>query len=284
MSESRMSERSETESERDLDGIDVVSEPDATSKRSSLRSQQGLEGRGEPPPPHQVLLAAAYLEDACTGSHMEFQPTVSAVRLYTTYKNRWLTGSLYLSITLILALAIFEDPVDKTIKTYANLPFVVTVSIEILCISFLLFRLAQEFLFSIKGQFWRDAKHVVQVVVLLLMFIDIAIYTGLYESDISSVRWSRPLRPLLLVNIPEGRQMRRAFRNIRRSTSQVLTSKVTANVFLFCIVLTICHKLTLFLLQDPPRRNVSPSSVPPCPLPLRHDVLQASLQQGSEED
>ena len=79
------------------------------------------------------------------------------------------------------------------------------VSIEILCIAFLLFRLAQEFLFSVKGAFWRysreslqpfckvfntrDAKHVVQLAVLVLMFLDIAIYTGLYESDVSSVRF-----------------------------------------------------------------------------------------------
>ena len=142
------------------------------------------------------------------------------------------------------------------------------VSIEILCIAFLLFRLAQEFLFSVKGAFWRcprkppellfwvllfttrDAKHVVQLTVLVLMFLDIAIYTGLYESDVSSVRflnwksnphlssklffwhstkikiptrWSRPLRPLLLVNIPEGRQIRRAFRNIRRYRTSFLS-------------------------------------------------------------
>ena len=35
----------------------------------------------------------------------------------------------------------------------------------------------------------RDAKHVVQLTVLVLMFLDIAIYTGLYESDVSSVRF-----------------------------------------------------------------------------------------------
>ena len=34
----------------------------------------------------------------------------------------------------------------------------------------------------------RDAKHVVQLTVLVLMFLDIAIFTGLYESDVSSVR------------------------------------------------------------------------------------------------
>ena len=35
----------------------------------------------------------------------------------------------------------------------------------------------------------RDAKHIVQLSVLVLMFLDIAIYTGLYESDVSSVRF-----------------------------------------------------------------------------------------------
>ena len=51
-----MSERSETESERDLDGIDVVSEPDASSKRSSLRSGTGgvIDRNDSSPAPHQV--------------------------------------------------------------------------------------------------------------------------------------------------------------------------------------------------------------------------------------
>merc|ERR1719341_386133 len=213
--------------------------------RSSLRSQQGaaaalgaLEERGDSAPaPHQVLLAAAYLDDACTGCHMEFQPTVSAVRLYTTYKNKWFTGALYLSLAIILALAIFEEPEAAPIKNSFHLPFFVTVSLEILCIAFLLFRLAQEFLFSVKGAFWRDAKHVVQLTVLVLMFLDIAIYTGLYESDVSSVRWSRPLRPLLIVNIPEGRQIRRAFRNIRKTVPEI--ASVLILFFLFIFLFTI---------------------------------------------
>ena len=51
-----MSERSETESERDLDGIDVISEPDASSKRSSLRSGAGgvIDRNDSSPAPHQV--------------------------------------------------------------------------------------------------------------------------------------------------------------------------------------------------------------------------------------
>ena len=53
-----MSEKSETESERDLDGIDVISEPDASSKRSSLRSGAGgvVDRNDSSPAPHQVSL------------------------------------------------------------------------------------------------------------------------------------------------------------------------------------------------------------------------------------
>ena len=67
-----------------------------------------------------------------------------------------------------------------------------------------MFRLAHEFLFSKKSLFWKDAKHIMITIILGLTLIDICIYTGLVESGISTVRWSRVLRPLLIVNIPEG--------------------------------------------------------------------------------
>eukprot|EP00092_Neocalanus_flemingeri_P012682 GFUD01013666.1.p1 GENE.GFUD01013666.1~~GFUD01013666.1.p1 ORF type:complete len:812 (-),score=155.83 GFUD01013666.1:49-2484(-) len=216
-----MSERSETESERDLDGIDVVSEPDASSKRSSLRSGAGgvIDRNDSSPAPHQVLLAAAYLDDARSGTHMEFEPTVSAVNMYTTYKSWWFTGILYVALFIILGLAIFEEPAANS--QYLPLPFYITVTLEILCVGFFMFRLAHEFLFSKKSMFWTDAKHIMIIIILALTLIDICIYTGLVESNISTVRWSRPLRPLLIVNIPEGRQIRRAFRNIRRTLPEI---------------------------------------------------------------
>lgn len=239
-----MSERSETESERDLEGIDVVSEPDASSKRSSLRSGVGgphviLEnGQDSSPAPHKVLLAAAFLDDARTGTHMEFEPTVSAVNMYSSYKNRWVTMLLYLVLTVILGLAVFEPPAAE----YLKLPYFITVVVEILCVAFFMFRLAHEFLFSKKTHFWRDAKHVMIITILGLTLVDICIYTGLYESDIQSVRWSRCLRPLLIVNIPEGRQIRRAFRNIRRTLPGVTSVLVLFFLVLFLFAIMF-HKL-----------------------------------------
>jgi len=235
-----MSERSETESERDLDNIEVISEPDAgSSKRSSLRSGAGgvVDRSGSSPLPHQVLLAAAYLDDARTGRHMEFESSVSAVRMYSTYKSWWFTGILYLSLAVILCLAIFEEPTIQKFQDFATHKFWAPILIEIFCLGFFLFRLAHEYLFSKKKVFWKDAKHIMIIVILSLTVIDICIYTGLIESGIHSIRWSRPLRPLLIVNIPEGRQIRRAFRNIRKTVPEI--SSVLILFFLFIFLFTI---------------------------------------------
>jgi len=240
-----MSERSETESERDLDGIDVISEPDASSKRSSLRSGAGgvIDRNDSSPAPHQVLLAAAYLDDARSGTHMEFEPTVSAVNMYQTYKSWWFTGILYLALGIILALAIFEEPAASA--SFLPLPFYITVTIEILCLGFFMFRLAHEFLFSKKSLFWKDAKHIMIIIILALTLIDICIYTGLTESGINTVRWSRILRPLLIVNIPEGRQIRRAFRNIRRTIPEI-----SSVLILFLLVIFLFAMMFYKLFKD----------------------------------
>ncbi|TKS67926.1 Two pore calcium channel protein 1 [Collichthys lucidus] len=47
------------------------------------------------------------------------------------------------------------------------------------------------------------------------------IYGALKATNCYAVRWSRVLRPLLLVNVTEGRQLRRAFRSIRNALPQI---------------------------------------------------------------
>ena len=74
------------------------------------------------------MLAAAYLDDARTGSHMEFEPTVSSVRMYSTYKSWWFTGILYLALVIILTLAIFEQPTVPHFQAFALNQFWATVS------------------------------------------------------------------------------------------------------------------------------------------------------------
>lgn len=220
-----MSERSETESERDLETIDVVVGADSSSKRSSLKSNQGKdesikgveEEERRDSTSDQVLLASAYLHDACKGHHMEFQPTVPAVNLYLKFRSWPLEGCMYAVVVAFLSLALFEEPAVPPIA----LPFHITVVVEFFCLTFFLFRLGHEYLFSKKEGFWKDGKHIMTLVIIILTVVDICIYTGLTDSGLFAVRLSRPLRPFIIVNIPEGRHIRRAFRNIRRTLPEI---------------------------------------------------------------
>merc|ERR1719193_515986 len=96
-----------------------------------------------------------------------------------------------------------------------------TVIIELLCLMFLLFHLGHEYLFSKKNIFWKDGKHIVLLTIIFLSVIDICICTGLDEYGKPYIRLTRVLRPFVIVNIPEGRQVRRAFRNIRRTLPEI---------------------------------------------------------------
>ena len=63
-----------------------------------------------------------------SGTHMEFEPTVSAVRLYSTYKSWWFTGILHLALAVLLALAIFEEPTVSSLNKFSYHKYWATVS------------------------------------------------------------------------------------------------------------------------------------------------------------
>ncbi|XP_072528048.1 two pore segment channel 3 [Salminus brasiliensis] len=82
-----------------------------------------------------------------------------------------------------------------------------------------------------------------------LCLIDMIIYGALYVSGHSSVRWSRVLRPLLLVNVTEGRQLRRAFRSIRNALPQILV--------VFCLFIFSVLMFSLMALKLLSKRNLT---------------------------
>lgn len=73
------------------------------------------------------------------------------------------------------------------------------------------------------GCFWSDKKNILLTGTIIATFIDMLMYSIFMETGNQSegVRWSRVLRPVYLVNL-EGRQIRRAFRNIRRTVAGVV--------------------------------------------------------------
>ncbi|XP_037545832.1 two pore segment channel 3 [Nematolebias whitei] len=160
-------------------------------------------------------LAAVYVSDALYNRNIYFDSSPQAVRLYLLYNHWALKVLLYFFIMVNLCLAIFEDPAVFALPTWA------TMLVELLCVLVFTFRLIHYAKVIPRDKFWKDPKNICIMVILLLTLVDMIIYGALTAANCSIVRWSRVLRPLLLVNVTEGRQLRRAFRSIRNALPQI---------------------------------------------------------------
>uniref|UniRef100_A0A8D3DAU4 Two pore segment channel 3 n=1 Tax=Scophthalmus maximus TaxID=52904 RepID=A0A8D3DAU4_SCOMX len=145
-------------------------------------------------------------------SNIFFDTSPQAVRLYLLY-NHWTPKVLlYFFILVDLSLAVFEEPAVLPLPTWA------TVLVELLCVLVFTLRLVHYAKVIPRDKFWRDAKN---ICIIVLTLLDMIIYGALKAADCYALRWSRVLRPLLLVNVTEGRQLRRAFRSIRNALPQI---------------------------------------------------------------
>lgn len=186
----------------------------------------------------QLELSATYLDDALSHRHIPFTPSEDGARMYNTYKHPIFTYLLFMFFAIDVSLAFFEAP---AVEGWA-LPYWATLAIELLCIAYFIGRLMHELMLCSSAKvFWKDTKHVTFAVILGLTILDITIYTIMRETGHhpeNAVRWSRPLRPFLIVNFPEARQIRRAFRNIRRTLPDLANVLILflASVALFSLM------------------------------------------------
>uniref|UniRef100_A0AAQ5ZNR7 Ion transport domain-containing protein n=1 Tax=Amphiprion ocellaris TaxID=80972 RepID=A0AAQ5ZNR7_AMPOC len=160
-------------------------------------------------------LAAIYVSDAQYNRNIYFDTSPQAVRLYLLYNHWVLKVLLYFFILVDLSLALFEEP------AVVPLPSWVTMLVELLCLLVFTLRLIHYAKVIPRDKFWKDPKNICIIVILLLTLVDMIIYGALKAANCYGVRWSRVLRPLLLVNVTEGRQLRRAFRSIRNALPQI---------------------------------------------------------------
>ncbi|XP_014893006.1 two pore segment channel 3, partial [Poecilia latipinna] len=175
-------------------------------------------------------LATIYVSDAQYNRNIYFDTSPPAVsfRLYLLYNHWALKVLLYFFILVNLSLAIFEEPALVSLPTWA------TMLVELLCLLVFTIRLVHYAKVIPREKFWKDPKNICIIVVLLLTLIDMIIYGALKAANLYSVRWSRVLRPLLLINVTEGRQLRRAFRSIRNALPEVSSVFV---LFIFSVLM-----------------------------------------------
>lgn len=191
---------------------------------------------------HRLNLAAVYVSDAQHNRNIIFNTTPQAVRLYLLYNHWMLRVCVYVFIVMDLALALFEDP------AVIPLPLWATSVIELLCLTVFTVRLVHFAKVIPQRIFIRDPKNICFIVIVMLCLVDLAIYGILKVCGHSAVRWSRVLRPLLLVNITEGRQLRRAFRSIRNALPQIMV--------VFCLFMFSVLMFSLMALKLVGKRNL----------------------------
>uniref|UniRef100_A0A8C6FNY4 Ion transport domain-containing protein n=1 Tax=Moschus moschiferus TaxID=68415 RepID=A0A8C6FNY4_MOSMO len=185
----------------------------------------------------ELLLAAAYVSDAQYNRNVHFETSPQAIRLYHFYNHWTMRAATYFFIWVDLALALFEEP------AVFPLPFLVTSIAEVLCLTAFFGRLVHFAKVTPQNVFWKDTKNICVVVTIVLTLIDLVIYGSLEAVNIRGVRWSRALRPVFLINFPESRQIRRAFRSIRNTLPDILYVFL---LFLFSMMIFSLMALKLF--------------------------------------
>uniref|UniRef100_A0A8D1HEG4 Ion transport domain-containing protein n=1 Tax=Sus scrofa TaxID=9823 RepID=A0A8D1HEG4_PIG len=206
-----------------------------------------LAGMHRPPsPPYQeppaledqdLLLAAAYVSDAQYNRNVPFETSPQAIRLYCFYNHWTMRAATYFFICVDLALAFFEEP------AWLPLPFLATSIAEVLCLTVFFGRLVHFAKVTPQMVFWKDTKNICLMVTIVLTLIDLIIYGSLEAVNIHAVRWSRALRPVFLINFPESRQIRRAFRSIRNTLPDILYIFL---LFIFSVLIFSLMALKLF--------------------------------------
>eukprot|EP00118_Oscarella_pearsei_P014477 m.123941 g.123941 ORF g.123941 m.123941 type:complete len:1059 (+) comp37843_c0_seq17:448-3624(+) len=169
----------------------------------------------------RTLLVVTYLEDACIGRPSRFKDGEKELRWYRLYNSRWLVWLLYLSVWVDLLLVLFEKPAHPSML----LPYWATMLVEIVCLGYFGVRIYHgSLLVADWREYWCDRKTLVVVILSALTLLDMLIYI-IVESTCCAekgIRITRALRPLFLVNFSDFRQIRKAFRNIRKTLPDVI--------------------------------------------------------------
>lgn len=200
-----------------------------------------MEGKAEKdvkePPDTDLLLAAAYVYDAQYNRNIPFETSPKSIRLYYFYNHWTMQLAIYFFIVVDLSLALFEKP------AVYPMPFLATSLVEVLCLLAFFGRLVHFAKVTPQNIFWKDTKNICVMVTITLNLIDLIIYGALTVAEVNSVRWSRVLRPIFLINFAETRQIRRAFRSIRNTLPEIFYVFL---LFIFSVLMFSLMALKLF--------------------------------------
>ncbi|XP_035670006.1 two pore calcium channel protein 1-like [Branchiostoma floridae] len=212
------------------------------TERDALSECLHTEGVTEGPPPlsdEDLRLAATYVNDARNGSRGNFKNDPKSVRLYNLYNRPTFFWTSHIAVGVLLSLVLFEDPAVPNIR----LDYWITMCVELFCVCLIFSRMAHQGLFSSEQNFWRSKRRLPVLVILLLTLVDMVQYVILRQIGVTSVRFSRPLRPLLLLCMDRAKQLRAVFKNILLTLPDIIT---VLTLFLLSVAFFALMALKIF--------------------------------------
>eukprot|EP00058_Branchiostoma_floridae_P025095 XP_002610585.1 hypothetical protein BRAFLDRAFT_65751 [Branchiostoma floridae] len=119
----------------------------------------------------------------------------------------------------------------------------ITMCVELFCVCLIFSRMAHQGLFSSEQNFWRSKRRLPVLVILLLTLVDMVQFVILRQIGVTSVRFSRPLRPLLLLCMDRAKQLRAVFKNILLTLPDIIT---VLTLFLLSVAFFALMALKIF--------------------------------------
>jgi two pore calcium channel protein 3 len=133
--------------------------------------------------------------------------------------------------TLLLGLALVEKPAVKVLGVHWRAVF----GLELICLVACSCRVLHLRLCLRRGDFWSDIKNCVIIASIAIMFIDVVVWLAYKEvAGREVIRVSRVLRPILIFNFSDNRNLRKLLRNIKKTVVDVIS--VLVLIFLFIAI------------------------------------------------
>ncbi|KAA0201090.1 Two pore calcium channel protein 1 [Fasciolopsis buskii] len=171
----------------------------------------------------RFVLGSTLMRDACVSRlEINYKRDLVSVKMYERFYSKYGVILFYVFTVVNLLTIVLEYPSSILIRNH-ELPYYIPLLINLICEGYFYFRWYMIHSMSEKGKLWENLSTKLTLVILVLMSVDAVIFVICQHVRFATpVRWSRGLRPILLLTFPENHRLRAAFFNLRRTAVDVL--------------------------------------------------------------
>ncbi|KAF7259816.1 hypothetical protein EG68_02559 [Paragonimus skrjabini miyazakii] len=171
----------------------------------------------------RFVLGSTLMRDACVSRlEINYKRDLESVKLYEKFYSKHGVALYYFFTMINLLTIILEHPASVLINDQP-VPYYVPLAINFICEAYFYYRWLLIHNMSESGRLTDNMSSKLSITILVLMTLDAVVYIVCHEMKTPiCVRWSRFLRPVLLLTFPENRRLRAAFSNLRRTAVDVI--------------------------------------------------------------